>query len=44
MSRIPPSQCEQCVPLETTNPSNGIITRAHEPECINHPEHQEPQP
>lgn len=39
--KIRPSECELCVPLETENPSNGIITRAHEPECINHPTNQE---
>lgn len=43
-ARVRPTECELCVPLETENPSNGIITYSHESECINHPHNQEPQP
>lgn len=38
---VRPTECELCVPLENENPSNGIITYLHEPECCNHPDNQE---
>lgn len=44
MTYIPPSQCPQCVPIETLSVhslASWTVDIAHEPTCPNHPKPKE---